>query len=101
MHHAQPGLQDLARHFDTRAEGQRWLDLVVSLDDEGVGEVDTTGVHLDLHFTRRNIGAFNVIDHQRVRIAERFAEHCFHRMSKPPFWQNRIKLRTMSLSGPL
>ncbi|MNC38330.1 hypothetical protein D3C75_869270 [compost metagenome] len=68
-----------ARCLAAGGERQRWLELVLAFDDQGVGEVDPGGLHIqqDLVFLRHRAG--HLFQHQVARRAQGFAQHSFHR----------------------
>ena len=61
-----------------RRKGERWLDLVLALDDQGIGEIDAGGVDIDdnLVVLGDRIGGF--VQRQRAGRSVGFAQYGFH-----------------------
>ncbi|MNV53189.1 hypothetical protein D3C71_1453190 [compost metagenome] len=63
----------------TWRERQRWLELVFAFDDQGVGEIDTGGLHIQQDLVFPGLRAGHVFQYQVARRTQGFAQHSFHR----------------------
>src|SRR5690606_6157608 len=62
----------------TRREGERRLDLVLALDDQGVGEVDASGVDVDNDLVILGYRIGSLFQRQRAGRSVGFAQNGFH-----------------------
>src|SRR5579885_3530791 len=69
---------DYAGHFTTRRKRHRRLKLVLPLDNQGVGEVDSTGFDAEHDLTFAWLKRLNLFDDQAFRWTIRFAQHGLH-----------------------
>ena len=70
---------DHAGRLAARGEREGRLELVLALNDQGVGEVDPGGMYLDQHLVLLRFRAGQVFQDQAGGRAEGFAEQGFHR----------------------
>ncbi|MNF95510.1 hypothetical protein D3C84_782690 [compost metagenome] len=70
---------DDPRRLATGREGQGRLELVLALDDQGVGKVDPGRMYIQEDFVLLRYGACDLFQDQTLSRAQGFAQHCFHR----------------------
>src|SRR6202000_1364059 len=87
--HAVTGDQHLTRQFAARYERYRNLDLVLTGDQQHIGEVDRRGVDSHQHLARSRDGLGDVVDNEVLGRAVGTADYRSHTPPHRPSKQNR------------